>query len=234
MKMGRLLTIIAAFSLSLLAFLIAFNSVIFGAEKAFEPTTETLISQIQDLRKEIEALKERISKLESGQKISPAVPQVPSPTIPEDLPVDINPNIIPIAPRTGPAQEATGVVRGHIVDTSEAQLPIEGVLVVIVDVSGSEYEAMTDNSGEYTIIGLTPGRYLISIYKDGYGDRTGKPVTVVAGGDHYVPLKMTKRGGVVSRLERNFDASLGLLLLCVGGALLLGYFIGRAGRRSDH
>ena len=233
MKMRRLLTIIAVFSMSSLVFLTVFNSVILGDDKTSEPTTEALISQIQDLRKEIKALKGRVSKLESGQKISPTVPQVSSPTVPEDLPVDINPNMIPIAPRTGSAQEATGVVRGHIVDTSEAQLPIEGVLVVIVDVSASEYEAMTDSSGEYTIIGLAPGRYLISIYKDGYGDRTGKQVTVVAGGDHYVPLKMTKRGGLISHLERNLGSPLGLVLFCVGGALLLGYLIGRAGRRSD-
>merc|ERR1711964_404022 len=30
------------------------------------------------------------------------------------------------------------------------------------------------------------------------GDRTGKPVTVVSGGDHYVPLKMTKKNNIVS------------------------------------
>ena len=78
MKMGRLLTIIAVLGLSLLVFLIAFNSVILGDEKASEPTTETLISQIQDLRKEVEALKERISRLESRQGISPGVPWDPS------------------------------------------------------------------------------------------------------------------------------------------------------------
>ena len=64
MKMGRLLTIIAVLSLSLLVFLIALNPAILGDEKAAEPTTETLISQIQDLQKEIEVLKERISKLD--------------------------------------------------------------------------------------------------------------------------------------------------------------------------
>lgn len=99
MKMSRLLTIIAVLSLSLLVFLIAFNSVILGDDKASESTTEMLLSQIQDLRKEIEALKERISKLESEQKIPPAVPQVPSPTVPEDLPsIDINPKVAPIVP----------------------------------------------------------------------------------------------------------------------------------------
>ena len=77
MKMGRLLTIIAVLSLSLLVFLIASNSVILGDEKASESTTETLISQIQDLQKEIEVLKERLSKLENEQEIPPVVPRDP-------------------------------------------------------------------------------------------------------------------------------------------------------------
>ena len=128
----------------------------------------------------------------------------------------------------------TGTVRGNIVDTSEAQLPIEGVLVVMVDVSASEHETLTDNNGDYKISGLTPGRYLLSIYRAGYGDRTGKPITVVAGGDHYVPLKMTKRAGLLSLLGRQFNSAVWPFLLCVGSAFVLGYFIGRAGRRTDH
>ncbi len=128
----------------------------------------------------------------------------------------------------------TGTIRGNIVDTSEAQLPIEGVRVVVVSTRGSEHEALTDNNGDYKIIGLTPGRYLLSIYKAGYGDRTGKPITVVAGGDHYVPLKMTKAAGLLSLLERQFNSALWPFLLCVGSAFVLGYLIGRAGRRSNH
>ncbi len=128
----------------------------------------------------------------------------------------------------------TGTIRGNIVDTTEAQLPIEGVRVVVVSSRASEYEATTDSNGDYTMIGLTPDRYLLSIYKVGYGDRTGKPVTVVAGGDHYVPLKMTKRAGLMSLLERQFNSALWPFLLCVGSAFVLGYLIGRAGRRSDH
>ena len=96
MKTRRLLTIIAALSISLLVFLIVFNSAILGSEEASETTTETLISQIQDLQKEIEALKERISRLESGQKTPPTVPQ--------DLPsVDITPRVIsPVVPQVRP------------------------------------------------------------------------------------------------------------------------------------
>ena len=127
----------------------------------------------------------------------------------------------------------TGTIRGNILDTSEAQLPIEGVRVVVVSSEGSEYETTTDSNGDYMLI-LTPGRYLVCIYKDGYVDRVSKPATVVTGGDHYVPLKMTKRAGLLSLLERQFNSAVWPFLLCVGSAFVLGYFIGRAGRRSDH
>ena len=103
----------------------------------------------------------------------------------------------------------TGTIRGHIVETSRAPLPIEGVRVVIVGADSSEFETASDSMGEYKKAGIPPGRYLLSIYKDGYGDRTGKPVTVVAGGDHYVPLKMTKK-------EPPW-----LLLICLGAAAVL-------------
>ena len=127
----------------------------------------------------------------------------------------------------------TGTIRGNIVDTTEAQLPIEGVRVVVVSSRVSEYETTTDSNGDYTLI-LTPGRYLVCIYKAGYRDRTSKPVTVVAGGDHYVPLKMTKGVGLMSLLERQFNSALWPFLLCVGSAFVLGYLIGRAGRRSNY
>jgi hypothetical protein len=127
----------------------------------------------------------------------------------------------------------TGTIRGNIVDTTEAQLPIEGVRVVVVSSKGSEYETTTDSNGDYTLI-LTPGRYLPSFYKTGYSHRTGKPVTVVAGGDHYVLVTMTKGAGLMSLLARQFNSALWPFLLCVGSAFVLGYFIGRAGRRSDH
>ena len=103
----------------------------------------------------------------------------------------------------------TGTIRGNIVEVSTAQLPIEGVRVVIVGTDGSEFETTSDSNGEFKRSGIPPSRYLLSIYKDGYGDRTGKPVTVVAGGDHYVPLKMNKK-------EPPW-----LLLICLGVAAVL-------------
>ena len=95
-----------------------------------------------------------------------------------------------------------GTVRGQITDTSNTQNPIEDVEVKIVDVEGTEFTAISDANGVYKRSDLPAGRYLISIYKEGYGDRLGKPVTVVNGGDHFVPLKMTKKAGIAAFLQK--------------------------------
>ena len=107
-----------------------------------------------------------------------------------------------------------GTIRGQIVDTTEAQNPIEGVDVRIVATSGEEYTAITDANGDYEKSGIPAGRYLISIYRDGYGDRVGKPVTVVNGGDHYVPLKMTKKNTILDFFQ-NPIPMYSALILCV-------------------
>ena len=91
------------------------------------------------------------------------------------------------------AQDATtGNVRGVVEDTLPAQNRLEGVRVFAIDPDSNEYEAVTDSNGEYAITGLFPGRYLMSFYKDGYGAREGKRLTIVAGGNVYMPVKMTK------------------------------------------
>ena len=103
----------------------------------------------------------------------------------------------------------TGAVRGNVADTSTAQLPIKGVRVVLLAASGLETEGETASNGEFKIVGLAPGRYLLSCHKKGYGDRVNKPVTVIAGGEHYVPIKMSAK-------EPPW-----LLLICLGGAAVL-------------
>ena len=91
-----------------------------------------------------------------------------------------------------------GTVHGQITDLTPTQDPIEGVEVKIVaqDGGNQEWTTTTDAKGEYKHAGLPPGRYLISIFKDGYDERRGKPVSIVEGGDHFVPLKMSKKGRI--------------------------------------
>ncbi len=96
-----------------------------------------------------------------------------------------------------------GIVRGKIVDTTKSENPIEGVEVKIVAPDGTEFTAITDLKGEFVRIGIPAGRYLINIHKEGYGDRLGKPVTVVNGGHHLVSLKMTpKKENIFTFLEK--------------------------------
>ncbi len=95
-----------------------------------------------------------------------------------------------------------GTVRGQIIDTTTAQSPIDSANVKIVDTAGTEYEATTDASGEYERTGLPEGRYFVSVYKEGYSDRLGKPVTVVNGGDHYIAIKMTKKDNIISFFQK--------------------------------
>ena len=82
MKTGRLLTIAAALGILLFVFLITSNSTILGNEKASESESNYLISQIEELQEELEALKERVSSLESRQRISPILPQIVEPSHP--------------------------------------------------------------------------------------------------------------------------------------------------------
>ena len=120
-----------------------------------------------------------------------------------------------------------GIVRGRITDTTKMQNPIAGVKVIILAVDSTEYTTTTDIDGEYKRTGVPPGRYLISIYKEGYGDRLGKPVTVVNSGDHYVSLKMTRKENILTFFKR-FGVLFWILLFCGITALLTFLFTKRA------
>lgn len=106
----------------------------------------------------------------------------------------------------------TGTVRGQIREASQMEPPIEGVRVVITSVDGSEHKAETDTNGEFELTGLAPGRYLISIYKQGYRDREGKRLIILAGSDQVVLLKMMKNKIPIAALLIGFGI---VLLLCV-------------------
>lgn len=92
-----------------------------------------------------------------------------------------------------------GTVRGQITDLTPEQNPIEDVEVKIIAQAqdgGKVWTTKTDADGNYKHAGLPAGRYLISISKEGYDTRIGKPVTVVEGGDHFVLLKMVPKGNI--------------------------------------
>lgn len=102
------------------------------------------------------------------------------------------------------AQDAAlngGTIRGTISDLTQGQKPIEGVEIKIVAQDGTAYTTKTDANGDYKKAGIPAGRYTVSIHKEGYNDRSGKPVTIVNGGDHYVGFNMTEKGNFGPRDE---------------------------------
>ncbi len=98
-----------------------------------------------------------------------------------------------------------GTVRGKIADTT-TQNPIEGVQVKILAADSVEYTVATDANGEFVRTGIPPGRYLISIYKEGYEDQIGIRLIVTNSGAHNVPLKMTPKKSVLPLLEKQKDS----------------------------
>ena len=90
---------------------------------------------------------------------------------------------------------SVGTLRGQITDLTPAQNPVEGVEVKIVaQDNGKEFITKTDADGNYEHALLPVGHYMISISKEGYDKRDGKPVSIVDGGDHFIPLKMAQKG----------------------------------------
>ena len=99
-----------------------------------------------------------------------------------------------------------GTIIGDIKDTTLLENPLSGVRVVFVNADGAEFETQSDEDAHFERSGLPAGQYVVNIYKPGYEDRVGKPVSVIDDGRHYVPLTMnisknpddkSNRGGVL-------------------------------------
>ena len=103
-----------------------------------------------------------------------------------------------------PILNGGATLRGHIMDITPQQNPIEGARVEIVSSDGKTYTVTTDASGYYELTGLARGRYSISVHKKGYGSRTGKSKVIASGGDGYDRIKMVKNENFITFLLRKF------------------------------
>ena len=99
-----------------------------------------------------------------------------------------------------------GSVHGYIIDTTPAQLPIAGVRVQIDNGKGHIFETTSAETGEFAYRDIPAGDYLINIHKSGYQSRIGKPVSVIDGGVHYVPLTMNKQEDIFTKVQNLFRA----------------------------
>lgn len=115
-----------------------------------------------------------------------------------------------------------GALRGEIVEPGY-EFPVERVRVVLLAEDGTEYTT-TASYGGYEFTGIPAGRYLLSIHKKGYHDRINKPVTIVKGGNHYLPLKMVEMDSLLTGFRRLL---IYILLLCGITALITFYLTRR-------
>ena len=83
-----------------------------------------------------------------------------------------------------------GTIIGVVKDTTLRENYLSGVRVVFVSTDGAEFETESDKDGHFEHSGLPASDYVVNIYKPGYEDRLGKPVSVIDEGRHYVPLTM--------------------------------------------
>ncbi|MYA73044.1 carboxypeptidase regulatory-like domain-containing protein [Candidatus Poribacteria bacterium] len=97
-----------------------------------------------------------------------------------------------------------GVVRGYIIDTTPAQLPIAGVRVQIDNGKGHIFETTSAETGVFVYTDIPTDDYLMNIHKSGYQSRMGKPLVVTSGGVHSVPLTMNKQEDIFTKFQNLF------------------------------
>ena len=97
-----------------------------------------------------------------------------------------------------------GMVRGYIIDTTPAQLPIAGVRVQIDNGKGDIFETTSAETGVFVYTDIPADDYLINIRKSGYQSRIGKPLAVTSGGVHSVPLTMNKQENIFTKFQNLF------------------------------
>ena len=91
---------------------------------------------------------------------------------------------------------AKNVIYGRIREMIPPGPVLSDVKVVIESTDRIVFSDTTNADGEYEYRGLSPGRYLISLYKEGYIEKKGMPLIVTNNGNH--GLWVTEEGMFVS------------------------------------
>jgi hypothetical protein len=76
---------------------------------------------------------------------------------------------------------AGGIVRGVVIDPSEAHVPYATVRLLREGQAEAQYQTQTNADGEFEISDAAPGKYMVRVDHDGFRGRV-KPVVVVADG----------------------------------------------------
>ena len=91
---------------------------------------------------------------------------------------------------------AKNVIQGRILEMAPSYTLLSDVKVVIENADRIVFSDTSNADGEYEYRGLSAGRYLISLHKDGYIEKKGMPLIVPNNGNH--ALGVTEEGMFVS------------------------------------
>ncbi|MYB02097.1 carboxypeptidase regulatory-like domain-containing protein [Candidatus Poribacteria bacterium] len=91
---------------------------------------------------------------------------------------------------------AKNVIHGRILEMDPSYTLLSDVKVVIESADRIVFSDTSNADGEYECRGLSAGRYLISLHKDGYIEKEGMPLIVTNNGNH--ALGVTEEGMFVS------------------------------------
>jgi tetratricopeptide (TPR) repeat protein len=84
-----------------------------------------------------------------------------------------------------------GIIRGTAFDAS-TKIPIPGVIINYVGPADVKGKVMTNEKGNYEIIGLLPGSYILNVESKGYRPVENLRAIVAAGTDTVLEIKMFK------------------------------------------
>jgi Carboxypeptidase regulatory-like domain/TonB dependent receptor-like, beta-barrel len=106
-----------------------------------------------------------------------------------------------ISPRTASAQVATAAINGTVRDTTGAVIP--GVQVVLRNLATNvEQTTVTNDTGNYVLLNIPPGRYDLNVSKQGFKSAVQTNITLVVNQatsyDFTLPIGATRQAITVS------------------------------------
>ena len=105
---------------------------------------------------------------------------VPAPMLPAPIPpAQTAPPVIASVQQTGPSAAGTGSITGMVTDQTGASLV--GATVKISASAKVVATTVSDDKGNYSFVGLTPGSYSITASQPGFKDFVASDITLAAG-----------------------------------------------------
>ncbi|GIX06779.1 MAG: hypothetical protein KatS3mg115_1182 [Candidatus Poribacteria bacterium] len=95
------------------------------------------------------------------------------------------------------AESAETGFRGTVQSVAQGSPPVEGALIQYTGTTDSG-EVTTSATGEFEVLGISPGTYLLTVSAEGFKTRQNIPVTVVAGAVTPIEIKLRPKETLVT------------------------------------